>query len=108
MSKTLEYGGESSMKVAAWLFHVQCIVRVLSIAMGFFCQFGESNLLFWQQPGLFGDSLWPTTLIYNLIPVLETSLGNKRYLLGFCLHYLKISVRLPKICIYFRKLVLYY
>ena len=47
------------------------------------CQFVESNLLSWQQPGLFGD-FNGTALANNLIGcdpilVLEASFGDKRW-----------------------------
>lgn len=43
------------MQVGAQTLHFQCVVRVLSSAMGLHCQYVQSNQMPCQQVGLFGD-----------------------------------------------------
>ena len=67
----LKHGGEDAVYIGASVTSpfVQWVVGVLSSANGARCQFVKNSLLlFWQQPGLFGDShgnLCPTVQLYR-------------------------------------------
>lgn len=75
---------------------VQRVAWLSSSALGLCCQLVESNILSWQEPGLFGGfhgtSLTNSSIECNPVPVVEPVFGNKRWLTGIPSNYLEISL----------------
>ena len=86
------------------------VMWVRSSAMGPCYSSIESNLLSWQQPGLFGDFqgtlLANNSIGWNLVPVMEASFDDKRWPIGVLSPSL-FGDLISMTSIYYRKFLLY-